>query len=97
VRTPRPSPGRPSETSFPQLARDAKANHLLAALPEAEWARWLALLESVDMPLGEVLYESGGPESHRYFPNTAIVSLLYVLENGSSAEIAVVGRTVPRR
>jgi len=60
-------------------------------LPQAEWARWLPLLESVDMPLGEVLYESGGPEHHLYFPTTAIVSLLYVLENGSSAEIAVVG------
>jgi CRP-like cAMP-binding protein len=60
-------------------------------LPEAEWARWLPLLESVDMSLGEVLFESGGPESHLYFPITAIVSLLYVLEDGSSAEIAVVG------
>jgi CRP-like cAMP-binding protein len=60
-------------------------------LPQAEWARWLPLLESVDMRLGEVLYESGGPEHHLYFPTTAIVSLLYVLENGSSAEIAVVG------
>ena len=43
------------------------------------------------MPLGEVLYESGGTLSHVYFPTTAIVSLLYVMENGASAEIAVVG------
>src|ERR1700689_5370819 len=66
-------------------------NHLLAALPAAEAARWLPLLESVELPLGSVLYESGGALSHVYFPTTAIVSLLYVLENGASAEIAVVG------
>ncbi len=68
-----------------------KANHLLAALPEAESQRWLPLLESVDLPLGAVLYESGGAMSHVYFPTTAIVSLLYVMSNGASAEIAVVG------
>jgi CRP-like cAMP-binding protein len=61
-------------------------------LPPDEAARWLPALEPVDMPLGQVLYESGMPMSHVYFPTTAIVSLLYVLENGSSAEIAVVGR-----
>jgi len=66
-------------------------NHLLDALPAAEGQRWLPLLESVDMPLGSVLYESGGALSHVYFPTTAIVSLLYVMENGASAEIAVVG------
>jgi CRP-like cAMP-binding protein len=64
---------------------------LLAALPEAEKQRWLPQLECVEMPLGEVLYESGGMLSHVYFPTTAIVSLLYVMENGASAEIAVVG------
>ena len=66
-------------------------NRLLAALPEAEWRRWLPQLERVEMPLGQVLYESGGTLSHVYFPTTAIVSLLYVMENGASAEIAVVG------
>jgi CRP-like cAMP-binding protein len=66
-------------------------NHLIAALPATEAARWLPLLESVDMPLGSVLYESGGTLSHVYFPTTSIVSLLYVMENGASAEIAVVG------
>jgi CRP-like cAMP-binding protein len=66
-------------------------NHLLAALPDAEWQRWLPALESIDMPLGQVLYESGNTLSHVYFPTTAIVSLLYVMENGASAEIAVVG------
>lgn len=70
---------------------DPRKNHLLATLPDAEWRRWLPQLESVDMPLGQVLYESGNTLSHVYFPTTAIVSLLYVMENGSSAEIAVVG------
>ncbi len=53
--------------------------------------RWLPLLESVDLPLGEVLYESGSTLTHVYFPTTAIISLLYVMENGASAEIAVAG------
>jgi CRP-like cAMP-binding protein len=66
-------------------------NRLLAALPVAQWRQWQAQLESVEMPLGHVLYESGATLSHVYFPTTAIVSLLYVMENGSSAEIAVVG------
>jgi CRP-like cAMP-binding protein len=66
-------------------------NQLLAALPDAERQRWLPQLETVDMPLGLVLYESGATLSHVYFPTTAIVSLLYVMENGASAEIAVVG------
>jgi CRP-like cAMP-binding protein len=64
---------------------------LLAALPDEEWRRWLPQLEEVVMPLGQVLYESGATLSHVYFPTTAIVSLLYVMENGASAEIAVVG------
>jgi len=66
-------------------------NQLLAALPVEEWKRWSPLLERVDMPLGQVLYESGIALSYVYFPLTAIVSLLYVMENGASAEIAVVG------
>jgi CRP-like cAMP-binding protein len=64
---------------------------LLAALPAAEWARWMPQLEPVEMPLGKVLYESGIKLSHVYFPTTSIVSLLYVMEDGASAEIAVVG------
>jgi CRP-like cAMP-binding protein len=68
-----------------------KHNKLLAALPEADWQRWLPNLEPVDLPLGEVLYEPGATLSHVYFPTTAIVSLLYVMENGASAEIAVAG------
>jgi CRP-like cAMP-binding protein len=72
-------------------APDRRANQLLAALPEAEWRRWLPALETIDMPLGHVLYESGNTLSHVYFPITSIVSLLYVMEDGASAEIAVVG------
>jgi CRP-like cAMP-binding protein len=66
-------------------------NRLLAALPAAEYERLLPHLELVPMPLGDVLYESGGRLQHVYFPTTSIVSLLYVLENGASAEIAIVG------
>jgi len=73
------------------LSPDLTENHLLAALPDAEWQRWLPHLERVEMPLGQVLYEAGGTLSHVYFPTTAIISLLYVMENGASAEIAVVG------
>ncbi len=69
----------------------SRQNHLLAALPQEEWLRWQPFLERVDMPLGQVLCESGCTLSHVYFPTTAIVSLLYVMENGASAEIAVVG------
>ncbi|CDW92912.1 MULTISPECIES: Crp/Fnr family transcriptional regulator [unclassified Thiomonas] len=74
------------------IADDPKLNQLLASLPDAEWLRWKPQLERVKLELGQVLYEAGGLQSHVYFPTTAIVSLLYVLENGASAEIAVVGR-----
>ena len=73
------------------IAHNPKSNHLLAALPAAEWARWLPELEPIKLPLGEVIYESGTQQTHIYFPTTAIVSLLYVMESGASAEIAVVG------
>jgi CRP-like cAMP-binding protein len=68
-----------------------KQNHLLAALPADEFERLSGHLELVPMPLGEALYESGGRLQHVYFPTTSIVSLLYVMEDGASAEIAVVG------
>jgi CRP-like cAMP-binding protein len=74
------------------LDADLRQNELLAALPEAEWAHWLPHLEPVDLPLGKVLYEPGVSMTHVYFPTTSIVSLLYVMEDGASAEIAVVGR-----
>jgi CRP-like cAMP-binding protein len=70
---------------------DPRINRLLAALPEPEWHRWQPHLEAVTMPLGQVLYEPGATLSHVYFPTNSIVSLLYVMENGASAEIAVVG------
>jgi CRP-like cAMP-binding protein len=70
---------------------DPLKNRLLAALPPAEWQGWQPQLEYVKLTLGEVLSESGVAQSHVYFPTTAIVSLLYVMENGASAEIAVVG------
>jgi CRP-like cAMP-binding protein len=66
-------------------------NHLLAALSVAESERIYAHLQLVEMPLGKVLYESGESLRHVYFPTNSIVSLLYVLEDGASAEISVVG------
>jgi len=70
---------------------DPRGNQLLAALPDAEWERWLPQLEFVELALGDVLYESGCMLSHVTFPTTAIVALLYVTEDGGSAEIALVG------
>ena len=70
---------------------DPRQNHLLAALPQQEYARLLPDLDLVPMPLGEVLYEPGTQMRHVYFPTSCIVSLLYVMEDGASAEIAVVG------
>lgn len=68
-----------------------RQNHLLDALSLEEYERLLPQLELVEMRLGEALYESGGKLQHVYFPTTSIVSLLYVMEDGASAEIAVVG------
>lgn len=73
------------------ISTDPRQNRLLAALPDAAWRRWLPQLEPMDLSLGQVLYESGDTPSHVYFPTTAIVSLLYVMENGVSTEIAIVG------
>ena len=67
-------------------------NHLLAALPADEWERLLPKMELWPMPLGHVLYESGSKMPYVYFPTTSIISLLYVMEDGASAEIAIVGR-----
>ena len=66
-------------------------NHLVAALPTEEYERLVPNLELVAMPLGSILYESGGQLQHVYFPTTSIVSLHYVMESGASAEIAGVG------
>ncbi len=70
---------------------DPRKNQLLACLPAEDWLRWQNAIEIVDLPLGHVLYEPGGKMEHMVFPTTAIVSMLYVMENGASAEIAVVG------
>jgi CRP-like cAMP-binding protein len=74
-----PSPHRPEQ------------NHLLAALPPADFERILPHLELVPLPLGWAVYESGRDQGYVYFPTTSIISLLYVMEDGSSAEIAIVG------
>ena len=71
--------------------RSPNQNHLLAALPTAEFERLAPHLEPVEMLLGDVVYESGGLLHHVYFPTTAILSLHYVMEDGSSSEIAGVG------
>jgi hypothetical protein len=68
-----------------------KQNHLLNALPASDYERLAPHLELVPMELGEVLYESGVQLRYVYFPTTAILSLLYVMEDGASAEIAIVG------
>ncbi|MBB6092481.1 CRP-like cAMP-binding protein [Povalibacter uvarum] len=70
---------------------DPLQNHLLAALPEADFDRFRSHLKLVPMPLGEALYEPGTRLRYVYFPTNSIVSLLYVMADGASAEIAVVG------
>ena len=68
-----------------------RQNHLLAALPAADYGRLLPHLEPVSLPLGLVVFESGGKLRHLYFPASGIVSLLYAMEDGASTEIAVIG------
>ena len=70
---------------------DPRQNHILAALPETDYARLLPDLEFIPMPLGWAVYESGAHMNYVYFPTTSIVSLLYVMEDGASAEIAITG------
>jgi CRP-like cAMP-binding protein len=74
-----------------QIIPSPRQNHLLESLPESDFIRIQPILELVSMPLGQVIYESGEPQGYVYFPSSAIVSLLYVLGNGSTAEIAIVG------
>jgi CRP-like cAMP-binding protein len=73
------------------LQHSPMQNHLLSALPAETLERITPHLEPIAMPLGDVLYESGGHLQHVYFPTTAIVSLHYIIENGASSEIASVG------
>jgi CRP-like cAMP-binding protein len=83
--------GRQVPGTGPSAAPSARQNRLLAALPEGDWERVQPHLKPEPLRLGEVVYESGVELDCVYFPTTAIVSLLYVLADGSSAEIAVVG------
>src|SRR4029079_9736017 len=71
---------------------DPTKNRLLAALPREEYERMLPHLGHISFKFGEVVYESGGQMEHIYFPTTAIISLLYLMENGSSAEMGMAGR-----
>ncbi len=70
---------------------DARRNRLLAMLPADEWQRWQPLLEPVAMPVGRVLAEPGAASTFAYFPTTAIVSLMYLTEQGASTQIGMVG------
>jgi CRP-like cAMP-binding protein len=82
------SMGKPLAVFGPYSPRD---NRLLAALPDATYEALLPFLERVSLPLGLSVYESGGAQGYVYFPTNSIVSLLYVLADGASAEIAVTG------
>jgi CRP-like cAMP-binding protein len=76
---------------FKPLRNDVLKNHLLAALPQEEFDRIETDFELVSLPLGTVIYESGDKMTHVYFPTTAIVSMLYIMENGGTAEIGIAG------
>lgn len=76
---------------MPITTPSPRQNRLLATLPEPEYRKLLPHLEPVNLALGQTLHESGGKLNHVFFPTTAIVSLVYVMEDGASAEIAVVG------
>jgi CRP-like cAMP-binding protein len=77
---------------MPTVAEDvARKNHLLAAITNEEMARLLLELQPVSLSLGKVIYESGEKLDYIYFPTTAIISLLYIMESGATAEIGVVG------
>ena len=79
-------------TTVPAASHTPKDNRLLAALPEESYQALLPFLEPVPLPLGMAVYESGAKQRYVYFPTNSIVSLLYVLADGASAEIAVTGR-----
>jgi CRP-like cAMP-binding protein len=84
-------PKSPRAATSTSLVAHPEHNHLLAALPASERERIFPQLQLVEMPLGKVLYESGDTLRHVYFPTNSIVSLLYVMADGASAEISVVG------
>jgi len=72
-------------------SEEARRNRLLASLPEAIWQEWQPSLEFVDVPLGTVLFEVSDPLHYVYFPSTCVISLMHVLADGASAQIAVIG------
>ena len=74
------------------ITRDPRMNQLIRSLPDEEYARILPKLELVSLPLGKVLFESGDKLSHIYFPSSSVVSLLYIMENGGTAEIGIAGK-----
>lgn len=76
---------------MPAILNEAVENRLLAALPAAEYERLLPNLRPVEFTLGEVVYEFGGKLDYVFFPTTSIVSLLYTMENGNSAEMGLTG------
>ena len=82
----------PTQTSMMSPDQAPDQNHLLAALPGQALDRLAPHLELVSLPLGDVLYESGGALNYVYFPTAAILSMQYVMENGASSEIAGVGK-----
>ena len=73
------------------MSESGRHNHLLAALPTVEYERLQGQLEPVTLKLGEVIYESGDKLSHLYFPTTSVISMLYIMENGGTAEIGIAG------
>ena len=76
---------------MPTAPPHPRNNQLLTALPEADWLRWEPALESIELRQGDVLYEAGSRLNHVYFPSSAIISLVYVMDAKATAEIAVVG------
>ena len=86
----RHDPHAPAVSAVPALD-DPRGNHLLAALPEAEWQSWSAQLEGVEMTVGQVLCEPGRRFTHVYFPTSATVSLVNLMANGACSEVATVG------
>ena len=91
VRPPHPADPRRRARAIALADPASHHNHLLNALAPDDYARLAPHLKLVPMALGDVLYESGAKLRHVYFPTTSIISLLYVMENGASAEIAIVG------
>ena len=73
------------------VTSDPRQNHLLAALPDCDWSRWLPQLELVNLPLGKVVCEASSQMTYLYFPTTAVISLLCTTVEGGTAEVAVVG------